>query len=207
LLVRNPIFQKQIARVIVDEAHNIETSGLAHYGLDAFRPAWGKLDEIKAILPNKVAWLALSATVPDHILKTIETKILCTNYELIRVTLNRPNTIYATHQVVGTIDELRNYRCLILPHDGFEVARQPRTLIFVDNTSLARRISRYLDSLLPPSFRDKGIVRHYHSKMSEDYLQRAHNTYTTPDGICRIMVATAGQSVVSTQQFVFLSEL
>jgi len=118
-------FQKQIARIIIDEAHNIETAGLPHYGLPAFHPAWDKLDEIKTILPHTLAWLALSATVPDHILKIIKTKILHPDYILIRLTSNRLNTIYATHQVIGSIDELRKYQSLILPSDSFEIVKQP----------------------------------------------------------------------------------
>jgi hypothetical protein len=78
----------------------------------------------------------------------------------------------------------------------FHLAFQPRVLIFVDNKKLASRIAAYLDSCLPPYYRNKGLVRHYHSKMSEKYLQVSHNSFVDPDGICRIMVATSAQSVV-----------
>ena len=54
LLLRNHSFQKHVTRVVVDEAHNIYTAGLPHYGLDAFRPAWGRLGELRAILPSSV---------------------------------------------------------------------------------------------------------------------------------------------------------
>ena len=41
VLIRNQGFQKLINRVNVDEVHHVHTAGLPHYGLDAFRPAWG----------------------------------------------------------------------------------------------------------------------------------------------------------------------
>ncbi|KAH9054913.1 hypothetical protein EDB87DRAFT_1567951, partial [Lactarius vividus] len=88
-------FQRHIACVIVDEAHNIHTAGLSHYGLDAFCPAWGHLDELKAILPHRVHWVFLSATFPPHIRMTVEKKLLQPGYTAIHVTSNRPNTVYA----------------------------------------------------------------------------------------------------------------
>ncbi|KAH9052274.1 P-loop containing nucleoside triphosphate hydrolase protein [Lactarius vividus] len=144
VLVRNLWFQRHIARVIVDEAHNIHTAGLSHYGLDAFRPAWGRLDELKAILPH-----------PIH------------------VTSNRPNTVYAAHEVLNSIEDFQNYECFLAC--PFSLVSQPRVLIFVDKKELA--------------------LRHYHSQMSQKYLQVAHEAFTTPEGNCRIMVATSGQSV------------
>ena len=95
-----------------------------------------------------------------------------------------------------SIDELRNYECFLLLAKDFSLEAQPRVLIFVDNRNLCSRIARHLRLLLPEDRRDLGIVRHYHSLMSEQYLQRAHKDFTDPDGPSRIMIATANQSVV-----------
>ena len=66
IFLRNQYFQRHIVRIVVDEAHNIYTAGLPLYGLDAFRPAWGRLDEIKAILPWHVQWmLRFDKRLPD----------------------------------------------------------------------------------------------------------------------------------------------
>lgn len=140
IFVCNLQFQKHIARVIVDEAHNIHTAGLPHYGLDAFRPAWGRLDELKAILPRSVCWSLLSATFPPHIRATVEKKLLRLGYDSIHVTSNRPNTVYATHEVLNNIDDLQNYECFIA--SPFLVQSQPRVLIFVDKTELACQMLR-----------------------------------------------------------------
>ncbi|KAH9009895.1 P-loop containing nucleoside triphosphate hydrolase protein [Lactarius hengduanensis] len=193
LLVRNLWFQRHIARVIVDEAHNIHTAGLSHYGLDAFRPAWGRLDELKAILPHCVHWVFLSATFPPHIRATVEKKLLQPGYTAIHVTSNRPNTVYAAHEVLNSIEDFQNYECFLAC--PFSLVSQPRVLIFVDKKELACRIAAHLDSCLPSEYQEKGIVRHYHSQMSQKYLQVAHKAFTTPEGNCRVMVATSGQSV------------
>ena len=111
-----------------------------------------------------------------HILKTIEAKILRPSYTLIRLTSNRPNTAYATHEVTKSIDELSNYDCFL--SDPFNFEKQPHVLIFVDNKNLACLIASYLDLHLPLEHRNKNFAMHYHSGMSERYLQYAHKAFT-----------------------------
>ena len=195
-LIRNCLpFQRKIIRINVDEAHFIHTAGLPLYGLPPFYPAWGRLDEIKVSLPNHVRWKAFSATFPPHILKTIAEKVLKINYIPIHVTSNRPNTMYATHQVHGSIEDARNYECFI--KNPFELKEQPHVLIFFDNDMfLTNKVAQDLNACLPAQFRGRGIVRHYHSGMSKGYLQQAYDSFVKEDGECRILVIS-GQSVVS----------
>lgn len=188
-------FQNRIKRVNVDEGHCIHTAGLPLYGLNAFRPAWGMLDELKALLPTSVIWKVFSATFPPHILKTVTRKVLKPDYIMIHVTSNRPNTMYATHQVYGSLEDPRNYECFI--QHPFNFNEQPHVLIFFDDKGLTKKVAQHLDELLLPDLRGRGIVRHYHSGMSERYLKRVHESFVSKDGICRILVATSGESVVS----------
>ena len=203
LLLRNQHFQRLLVRVTVDEAHNIYTTGLPRYGLDAFRPAWGRLDELRAILPSAINWTFLSATFPPHVQTLIEKKLLRTGYEYIHITSNRPNTIYATHEVVESIEHLSNYECFLTK--PFDLQRQPHVLIFVDKKELACQISIYLDARLPKEYRNQGIITHYHSLMSQEFLETAHFSFTESDRKCRIMVATSGQSTVSYQMALMIS--
>jgi len=188
-------FQRRIIRVNVDEAHFIHTAGLPLYGLPPFRPAWGRLDEIKKLFSTYVRWKAFSATFPPHILKTVITKVLKTNYIPIHITSNRPNTIYATHQVHGSIEDARNYECFV--QDPFDFEKQPHVLIFFDDKDLASKVARHLDMCLPAQYRSRGIIQHYHSGMSEKYLKQAHDSFVKEDGVCRVLVTTSGQSVVT----------
>jgi superfamily II DNA helicase RecQ len=195
LIRRTKGFQHRIKRVNVDEAHCIHTAGLPLYGLPAFRPAWGMLDELKALLPTTVIWKAFSATFPPHILKTVTQKVLKPNYTMIHLTSNRPNTMYATHQVHGSLEDPRNYECFI--QHPFDFKKQPHVLIFFDDKGLTKKVAQHLDEQLPPEFRGRGLVRHYHSGMSEGYLKHVHDSFVSEDGMCRILVATSGESVVS----------
>jgi superfamily II DNA helicase RecQ len=194
-------FQRRIIRINVDEAHSIHTAGIPLYGIPAFRPAWGDLNKLKAILPNRIRWNAFSATFPPHILKTVTDKILKPDHITIRVTSNRPNTIYTTHQVHGSIEDVQNYQCFIL--EPFDFQKQPHILIFVNDKTLATKIARHLDACLPVGYRAQGIVKHYHSGMSEMYLQQTHESFVKKDGTCRILAATSGESVVSNE-FLFV---
>lgn len=186
-------------RVNFDEAHFIHTAGMPLHGLAPFRPAWGQLDELKALLPQGVHWAAFSVTFPTYILRTVESKVLRQNYASIHITSNRPNTMYATHCVENKIDDPPNYECFLTapfdPHD------QPRVLIFADNKDLTNTVASHLNHCLPVSYQGKGIIRHYHSGMSQGYLQQAREAFTKDNGLCRILVTTSGQSVVSSFAF------
>ena len=100
-LIRKSAFQKLLARINVDEAHFIHTAGIKQHSVDPFRPAWGTVDELRALLASSIPWHLFSATWPPHIRKTVKSKILRLNYVSIEISSNQPNTIYTTHEVVA----------------------------------------------------------------------------------------------------------
>ena len=153
------------------------------------------LDELKALLASDVIWKVFSATFPPHILKTVTQKVLKPNYVKIQLTSNRPNTMYATHQVQGSIEDPRNYECFL--QHPFDFDTQCHVLIFFDDKDLTKKVAQHLNDKLPPDYRGRGVVQHYHSGMSENYLKRAHDSFVRKDGMCRILVTTSGESVVN----------
>ena len=54
IIQQDCLFWKQIAQVHVDEAHFIYTTGVEHYGLPSFHPAWGQLGEFRIVLKGPV---------------------------------------------------------------------------------------------------------------------------------------------------------
>ncbi|THV00107.1 P-loop containing nucleoside triphosphate hydrolase protein [Dendrothele bispora CBS 962.96] len=145
----------------------------------------------KVIFGPAVVWAAMTATATSQALKSIEKVVLQPNYLKLQATSNRSNIMYASHCVPGRIDQPENYACFL--STPFDLAHQKRVLIFRDNMDAVVDIARYLDSLLPLGYRGRGVV-HYHSMMSDTYLARAHNDFTHPDGICKILVSTASES-------------
>jgi superfamily II DNA helicase RecQ len=185
--MRQSQFSRRIARINVDEVHCIHTAGLPQYGLPPFRPAWGKLKILKLMLSSKVPWIGFSATIPPHIHKTVVSHILRPNYVSICYSSNRENTMYATHPVIGSIENLRNYECFLT--SPFCLEKQPHILIFVDDKNLTNEITMHLESRLPAQYQNRGLVRHYHGAMSEEYLKQVHNSFVQEDGSCRILVS------------------
>ncbi|KAF9555907.1 hypothetical protein CPC08DRAFT_642227 [Agrocybe pediades] len=168
---------------------------MAHYGLPPFRSAWGKLDELRVKLGKGVPFQALSGTQPPHIKKAILEKLLLDVKTLrsIELSSNRPNTFYATHQIVGELADFRNLDFLVPGNCGLDI-RLRKTIVFHDNSSEASDAALYLDRRLPVAFRDKGIIRHYHGGMSKEYLTFVYEDFQKADGKCRILHATEGAS-------------
>ncbi|THU93698.1 P-loop containing nucleoside triphosphate hydrolase protein [Dendrothele bispora CBS 962.96] len=191
-LVWKHIFKCRIRLTVVDEAHFTHTCRLPRYGLDAFREAYSQLDDIKILFGPAVPWAAMTATATHQILKTIQEKLLCPNYLHLRTTSNRRNIMYATHCVPGHIDQPENFACFL--SSPFNLATQKRVLIFRDNMNATLNIATYLDGLLPSEYRGRGIVQHYNSMTSNRYQSDTHDSFTKPDGTCKILVATAGES-------------
>ena len=179
VLMRQNQFTRRITRINVDKVHCIHTAGLPQYGLPPSRPAWGKLKILKLLLSSKVPWIGFSAMIPPHIRKTVESHILRPNYISIRYSSNRENTMYATHPVIGSIEDLRNYECFLA--SPFSPEKQPHILIFVDDKNLTNEITLHLESCLPTQYQK--------------------------DGSCRILGATSGESVVSYLLIIFPAHL
>ena len=95
---------------------------------------------------------SLGLSVPPlYMLKTIESKVLNPNYVRISLSSNRPNITYATHGVTD-IKDWHNYQCFI--QEPFDLATQPRVLIFIQNSESTVQFARALNRcLLHWSFR------------------------------------------------------
>ncbi|KIJ04274.1 hypothetical protein PAXINDRAFT_183194 [Paxillus involutus ATCC 200175] len=187
-------FTRKIHRVHVDEAHNIYTAGLARHGEEAFRPAYGKLGQFRILLPKGTPFQALSATLPPHILAVVKKELMVTpSYLELRLSTNRPNITYATTPLVGSLRNFRNLDFLIPPifHPPMAI---PKTLVFHDCKQDTADAATYLDERLPQNIRNHSIVKHYHSDMSAEYLQKTFEDFSSDDGRCRILHATAGAS-------------
>ncbi|KAJ7805721.1 P-loop containing nucleoside triphosphate hydrolase protein [Mycena olivaceomarginata] len=191
-LFHKQCFLKTIARVHVDEAHFHYLAGLPQHGLPPFRPAWGALNEFRLRLPKGTPFQALSGTLPPHIKTAIHNHLNFdpTRAVSLKLSSNRPNIVYATHRIVGSLKDFRNADFLV------SIPYKPviKSLVFHDNTEQCAGLTDHLDERLPPNLRNTGIVRHYHSGMSKEYLTEVFEDFCNPNGICKILNATEGAS-------------
>jgi superfamily II DNA helicase RecQ len=197
LIRQDRSFKSRIRRVHIDEGHNIYTAGLSHHGEPAFRPAYGRLGDFRVLLPRGTPFQVLSATLPPHILAVVKRELnLAPDYLHIQLSTNRPNITYGATSLTTSLSNFHNLNFLLPPH-LHPPMQGPKTLIFHDSKLEATNAALHVDSRLPVHLRNQGIVKHYHSDMSVKYLQRTYEDFSSLNGTCRILHATAGASTVS----------
>jgi superfamily II DNA helicase RecQ len=195
-LLRNRAFVTKVKRVVIDEAHNIYTAGTSINGRPPFRPSWGALGELRVHLSKGTSIQALSATMPGYIHRTIRQNLAFPPDSLtIRVSINRPNLIYATHVLVDGRHNLHNPDCII-PQPFHPPMRLPKLVVFHGVKMETATAAQHVNSRLPAAFQKLRICRHYHSDMSVDYLDQTYNSFADPDGDVLILHATSGAGEV-----------
>jgi superfamily II DNA helicase RecQ len=174
--------------------------GTTLYGQSAFRPAWNYLAELRPNLGNKVAVAALSGTLPKHIKKVVKERLQLDNDTLcnIKLSCNRPNITYAIHEVVGNLSDYQNLDFILSEETGLRVEGRIRKkgIVFHDSVEGAIAAKHFQESKLPVERRGTGVIRHFNSVMSEEYLQKVYNDCWNPDGVCEILHATEAASTV-----------
>lgn len=208
MIAKDSQFTEKIAVLHIDEAHFIYSAGLPHYGLPAFRSAWARLGELRIKLRKGLPVQALSGTQPPHIKKVIKSSLLMNDAKMcsIKLSSNRPNIAYATHAIAGgKLTDFRNLDFLV-PFPFPEGYIFPKTLVFHDSRDIATNAAQYTLLRLPEHLREHGIIKHYHSMMSKEYLTETFDDFSNPNGKCRVLHATEGASTVrSTTAYVHLA--
>ncbi|KAK7035127.1 P-loop containing nucleoside triphosphate hydrolase protein [Favolaschia claudopus] len=166
-LLHKSKFVSRIARLVVDECHNLFTAGSSRNNRKAFRPAYGNLSQLRTRLNKDTSLTLLSATVPSHIFNHINSSLaLRPNPTVIRVSTNRPNLVYARHILVNGRHDLRNLD-MIVPAAFHPPMRLPTLLIFFG-------------------------VKIETSAAAQQYLDQVYSDFADPEGRTLILCATAG---------------
>ena len=162
-----------------------------------FHPTYGRLGEFWAILPEHVVFQALSATLLQHIYDVIWHELLIRpNHLAITLSTNHSNIVYATAPIINNICDFHNLDFLI-PTNYHPPMIILKTLIFYDLKQDTTDATRYTNARLPQPLQNQGIIWHYHSDMSVEYLQQTYSNFANPDRQCHILHMTARASTVS----------
>ncbi|KAJ7864092.1 hypothetical protein B0H14DRAFT_3862637 [Mycena olivaceomarginata] len=148
-------FAKTIARVHIDEVHNHVLAGLPHYGLPAFRPAWGSLNEFRLRLPKGVPFQALSGTLPPHIKTAVEDHLNFnpTKFLSLKLCSNRPQHNFMLHIGSSALSNFHNLNFLV--SNPFTFVR--KVVVFHDDTHQCTDATSYVDKLLPVHLQNSGL--------------------------------------------------
>ncbi|KAF7371288.1 II DNA helicase [Mycena sanguinolenta] len=192
ILLTSAQFAKKIARIHIDEIHFLCTAGLPHYGLPAFRPAWGSLNELRLRLPKGTPLQAYSGTLPPHIKSAVieHLNFNPSTFLSLKLSTNRPNIIYTTHRIVGSLSDFRNLDFLV----SCPFTRIIKTVVYHDDTQQCADAALANEQRLPLELRNTGIIRHYHGGMSKTYLQQVFDDFSNSSGTCKILHTTEGAS-------------
>lgn len=180
------------------------TTGEATSDKEAFRPTYSNLfDRVRVHLSPSACVAAFSATFPPTVAKKVKASLQMHDDRTIEVLLstNRPNLVYATLPIVGSINQPSNLNFLVPVPYHPPMAPLIKGIIFVDNKLLARSTAAYLNALLPPTLAALKPFRHYHSSMSDIYCQQTFDLFQDPQGIVDFLVATSCASNVRSFDF------
>lgn len=184
-ILGNPEFTKNIGMYVVDEAHCITQQG------KDFRPFYRELDKLRALAPHDVPILAVSATMPAHVLADVR-EVLCIDaHDSYHINLgnDRPNVA----QKVRVMANRRDYAALDYLIEGVRKSDDLiRTIVYVRTIYDVHKVLARLRGKLPAH-----IARHIdilHSRRSERDRRDVIKCFKS--GEIKILVATESAGMV-----------
>jgi superfamily II DNA helicase RecQ len=190
-------FLNRISILNIDEAHYIQNSGLPIGKVPAFRPAWGKLYDLRVRLPHGIPVALFSASMAPNVLQTVmENMRISQDAVIIKLSTNRPNITLAVLPLVGSIKNFSNLDFIIPQPYPPSMPPIEKGIIFIDDKLATSNLAEYLNDRCPEALRISRPFRHFHSGMSEEYLLQTYDEFEKLDSACRVLVATCGASMV-----------
>jgi superfamily II DNA helicase RecQ len=191
-ILRSPEFQDKLGLVAIDELHVV-----AEWG-QSFRTDYANLNILRSILSRRIPWFGCTATLDRenqaYILHQVGFSTARTRF--IRTSIDRPEiTIVMQPLLSGHINDFR--RLFFLVENATPQTKRdiPKTIIYIDNKPRLTA-ARYL--VIQHLIKDLGfsasqarkLVRRYDSSIRQTDQDIIFKDFASPDGECRIMMAT-----------------
>ena len=164
--------------MFVDEGHKLFFSGVECHGIPAFRPSYGTLGKVLPKLSKKTTVHVLSTTLPPHVVRIIEGKLLQGRETVqIRLPLNRRNIVYTTRMIADLSDY--NNLSFLIPRQNPD-SRPSGVIIFFESGERACNATTYLNNSfrsLYPSHKSTRIATAYHAGLSPTCLNRVFQQF------------------------------
>ena len=186
-LVEHNSFRDRLALVCVDEAHCI-------WGNGEYRPEYAKLGHLRDYLSN-VPFLAMSATMPPHIMASIQKVLGMQAPTNLIACPGRKKNLDILICEMASRDDLTPLESLI-PIECRDVYDIPKTLIFADSVLAALKIAIRLRNVLHlrlPDARSTVTIRTYYASI--DAKKKRETRDLLESGSARIVVCTDSMSL------------
>ncbi|KXJ11319.1 Werner syndrome ATP-dependent helicase [Exaiptasia diaphana] len=196
-MLRSEIYQSNLFCLVTDEAHVVPKwgHGNAKERKAAFRESFGRIGDLRSLMPVGSPVLALTATATKEVTrKTVEALGLKNNYMNIRVSPNRSNIFLYKER---TTNDLSCFSWIINSLRETK-EKSPKCIIYckrqVDCGYLYRHFMQELGEnayVTNTSHESKNsLIGMYHSKTLQKQKDRVINDALDEDGICRVVLAT-----------------
>lgn len=148
-LMRTPSFTKNIAGIVVDEAHCV-----SQWGLD-FRKDFAELDKLRSYVALDVPFLATSATMTPHVLGDVQLKLGFSMEKTYLVNLgnDRHNITPLVSVMKGAASDLSALDFTVdEAHNGEELLG---TIIYARTREITQQACEHLRNQVPERYRDQ----------------------------------------------------
>ena len=157
--------QMNVSLLVVDESHCI-----SQWGYD-FRPSYLRIAELRKLLPEPIAVLALTATATPQVVDDIQDKLLFRRKNVLTKSFVRDNLAYIVRNTENKMDELIH---ILNKIDG-------TSIVYVRNRKHTQDIAKALQQA--------GFSAHFfHAGLNRDEKTMRQDAWK--NGSCRIIVAT-----------------
>ncbi|KAK5820997.1 P-loop containing nucleoside triphosphate hydrolase protein [Linnemannia elongata] len=158
-LWRQPGWRKRLFAIVVDEAHCIDSWG------GSFRQEYGRIGELRSMVPRETPFLATSATLPPQVLENIKKRLhFRPDTHIVNVGNDRPNIKFIVIEFQYPMNSFQDLKFLM----DFK-----KTIVYFNTRPDAERARRYL---LQELCLDSNKIAVYHSikseKLKADVLER-----------------------------------
>ena len=154
-------FYGRLRVVVVDEAHCISLWG------SSFRPDYGDLGVLRGRFPRHIPFIVASATMPDHILDEIRTKLqLSANAKMVRMTNARPNVALSCQAMKHPQDSFADLRFLI-PVSATKAEQIGITLVYCNQQTHCEDAVDHLHFWAQKEGINASCIAFYHAKIGE----------------------------------------
>ncbi|CAG2190513.1 unnamed protein product [Mytilus edulis] len=195
-----------IKTVFVDEAHCIKKFGLPDKKKKklAYRPCYGRLDEIRSLVGGHVPVVALTATATEETKAVIKKQLCMDNCSEIMVNPDKKNVTYWVHNLPSD-DICTNFRWLVNLLRGYKQATS-RMIIFFRQIKHMADVYEYLETSLKHDayidFKEGGpndnrnrLFDMFHMKTDDDVKDFICTSYMNPNGNIRVVLCSTSFSM------------
>jgi len=185
-LLRSADFTKNVATIVVDEAHCVSQWG------DNFRKRYADLGRLRSFVSNSVPFLAVSATLPAFILEQVQARLLLSESDTFLVNLgnDRRNITTILCRMRGAASDLQALDFTV--DEARSGLPLKRTIIFFNSRELTQQGYRHLQRQLPTSQKAEiGFLHAFRSTPSKNLILKLFR-----EGTVKILCATEAAGMV-----------